>query len=255
MTSKEPRKTRSRYPEESKKTAALCGRTDAVMKIVRGAIAYPHSNDRWDVGHMMAELASDLREIEAEDAKFKRAIYPPHVANGNDEDQAAWGRCIQRARLAVFETACLVSAAQANEYGWNAEVLINLTKCLSSAQTSAGDDWRKLKPPSQVTGSMTPVELEKRAILVSVAMLRNTPAQRQELYAEAERVFGWDRAKSKQIVHDHATQKLNHPRYLDLVRWWQRDLEKKLKDAKEQGRDISTGDLLADPYQAVEGRS
>jgi hypothetical protein len=241
-------KTPAASLDEQAETAKLCSKTAAIVQSLQSELqgGSPPRDSLYQ--QWFKDLGEELISIEKLQRDIDRGVWPSFV--NADKDMNMWVRVVHRARLAVMQVNATLVATLVNHQGWDPTVSNALAKCVSSAQTSSGDDWKKLRPVRPVKKTKDPYEAELRARIAAVGMLYRTKAARQEIYREAV-VAGMSEREAKQVVRDAAAQKLKDPTFSSLEKTWRKYFQGALQEAKERGHVISIGQMIHSPYRPV----
>lgn len=231
MSKRTSPKTPTASLDEQVETAKLCPKTAAIVQNLQSELqGGPPPRDslykQW-----FKDLAGELNSIEELQRDIDRSDWPDFVKTGRD--MKTWVRAVHRARLAVMQVNATLVATLVNDRGWDPTVSNALVKCVSSAQTSSGDDWKKLTPGRPVKKTKNPYEAEVRARIAAIGMIYRTKAARQELYREAVSA-GMSEREAKQVVRDAAANKLKDPTFKSLMTTWKKYFQHALQEAKER---------------------
>lgn len=246
MSKRTSPKTPTASLDEQAETVKLCPKTYAIVRNLQSVLqgGSPPRDSLYE--QWFKDLAGELNSIEKLQRDIDRSHWPRFVKTGRDVK--AWVRVVHRARIAVMQVNATLLATIVNDRGWDPTVSNDLVKCLSSAQTSSGDDWKKLRPVRPVKKTKNPYEAELRARIAAIGMIYRTKAARQELYREAVSA-GMSEREAKQVVRDAAANKLKDPTFKSLMTTWEKYFQDALQEAKKRGRTISIRQLVRSPYK------
>ncbi len=244
------KKTRPKPPtaqlDEQIETVKLCPKSAVIVKHFQSQLqGGPPATER-QFAQWFIELRDEYNSIEKLQQEINGSNWPNFVKT--DRDMKTWKRAVHRARLAVMQVNVTLVATLISHRGCDPTVSNAIAKCVSSAQTSSGDDWKKLTPGRPVKKTRNPYEAERRAQVAALGMIYRTKADRQELYREAVSA-GMSEREAKQVVRDAAAKKLKDPTFVSLMNTWKRYFEDTLAEAKRRGHVISIGQQIRTPYR------